>query len=202
MEEEIDIRLGERIEQLGERWEWVRDRLGQEEWGRLVALRKTWTRLQVVRNAALAITLFYIALVALEVSVRKTPFWTAVSWHPIQLAPFVALLSEVGIWVVNHVARHKLSRLEWQGHNAEVLVQALWSEQLAEGLGQARAAGAEAGREGGAGPGLKRSIVRLPFGGWNSPGHTCCCGLRSPSWSPRWPGRRYQKMWARWRWEQ
>jgi len=126
--------LKDEIARLDEQWRWMRDRLGEREWRELTALRNTWMRLLAVRNYSLLVTLFYVALVALELLVKGKPLHVCLAWHPIQVAPFLALLSAAAMWVVLQVVRRRFADLGWRGHSMEAIDRALLAEEAARSL--------------------------------------------------------------------
>jgi len=126
--------LTEQIAALHERWEWMRDRLGEREWRRLVKLRSAWVLLWQIRNWSLIVTAFYVALVALEILVKGKGLPLALAWHPFQLAPFLAILSAGALWATTTIVRARFEKLAWEGCDPGLLEQALWTEHAARYL--------------------------------------------------------------------
>ncbi len=129
--QDLAAQLEAGVAQLNERWQGTRDRLGAREWQRLARLRNQWLWLSRVRTLSLVVTIYYAALVALEVLTKGQPLAAALAWNPFQLAPFVALASAAGVWITTHVIRQRFASLGWLGFNPELLQQALWTEYAA-----------------------------------------------------------------------
>ncbi len=95
-----DLQIQEQIQAVDEQWQWMRDRLGPEEWGKLVTIGKSWHRVRLLRTASIAASMFYLALIGSEVLSKRESLSQVLQWNPFQLAPFVALLSIPVIWLL------------------------------------------------------------------------------------------------------
>lgn len=138
--------LGDTIQALDEQWTRVRNRLGEKEWRELVRWRRMWVGLIQARFYSLLVTVFYVLMVVVDIAASGTPgdqLRRHLAWHPVQIAPFLAILSAIGAWAIARLIFSRFERLWWGGYHPESMEQALWAEEAAQALRQHQIASAQ-----------------------------------------------------------
>lgn len=133
-EAEFLEQVQERIRVLDGRWTWLRDRIGMDEWTRLVKRRDRWIAL----NRARQVLLTYVALFggiaflsAVTDFVSGQVLLHAVPMGPILIVLAIVTMVSLGVWGATMYFRWDLQRLMLMGHNPEAVQTALWSEHQA-----------------------------------------------------------------------
>lgn len=132
-------RAEDAIASLDDQWSWVQERVGDEQWQRLLGLRNTWlllsrlgtyARVACYAAAGLAVVGLYGAL-----SRGKQITLADALGQPIFVLPVVAL---IGAWagrgLVRQTVARELGRLVLEGRSPEAVQRALWANWQADTL--------------------------------------------------------------------
>jgi hypothetical protein len=136
-EAELRERVGEEVRLLDDRWMWLRDRIGDAEWERVVRRRRMWLALVKVRLRFLVFTMILggccgLAIV-LNVALGRS-LTRDIQYLPALVGPIFFLVATVGLSAVTYMMRRDITRLMLLGHSPRAIEDALWADHNARAL--------------------------------------------------------------------
>jgi hypothetical protein len=135
----LQERLTDESRTLDEQWTWVRDRVGQAEWRRLIGLRDAWITLSTLGSYAILATIG-VGVLALLGVIGASSLGGRVRWENglhqpvLVLPPVAALVCWLGRGVLRRMMSRRYGELVLQGRNPEAIDRALWANYQSQRL--------------------------------------------------------------------